>query len=583
MTDLVFDAAGERYYETGVFHAVFFPHTGGAYVWNGLTGVDVNPTGGEPEDFWYDGNLTLQRLKPVKFGATIHSINTPREFDICEGVYQVVPGMKTHFNKRVRFNVMWITKIGNDQDPDLAYKVHIVYNALVQPTPRNFVTVSDTTTPESRSFAITATPCGLTPYYTFDSRDGDLTALLNTINAGTLPTCSGLAALVGVVVPDEEVDCVSVVTDLEGYSPGQTLNEDIEIDETEVFVVGVVNNGLDIVELPVDGAFDNNASAATPTIVGTGDILADASDATYITSLEGDLGYTIKLPTLTGGYVTGCTFQLHIRMSITGLINPDDPGNLDAEAQVHISTDADGLLTVGGFSDGAQEGMAFKLSDVAGIPVDYIIPLQMDAWINTNIDDVVAALEADAYLNILGASNFNPDPAELPVEVRVYEAKIVMLNTTDGESYLRADPVTDIGTIEEHIYTAPGGPTDQEQAFTTYVDFKIKSVPDNAAYTGIEKKIVEFEGNIPGSLTAGLVGIVPTLGWRDEGTVGAADVSVSFEYDTWYRVRVYWTWGTANVKVWARDESVVYLIDRTIVPSSSPTSQVKHYAGMVGG
>lgn len=580
MVDAVFDAVGERYYETGVSKGMFFPHTGGAYVWNGLTGVSVEPSGGESEDFWYDGDLTMQRLKPVKFNANISCINTPREFDVCEGVYQVVPGMKTHYNRRIRFNLVWFTKIGNDVDGDVAFKFHVVYNALVQPASSTYSTVSEIATPDSRTLTITAMPCGPTPYYTFDSRDGDLTTLVTQVLSGNLPPCSGLAALVGVIPPDEELDCVNIITDFENYNPGQPMDEDIEIDTTEVLIQGVINNGLDIVELPVDGTITANDSDES--VVGSGDILTDADDATYITSSEGDIGYTVGIKTLTGGYVPGARFELHIRMSIDGGINPDDPDNLSAEAQVHISTDAAGELTVGGFSDGAQEGMAFKLTDVEGNIVDYVIPLKMDAWIHTTIADVVDALEAGAYLNILGASNFNPDATLLPVTVNVYEAMIVMLNSTDGLRYLRADPTDGIGYVDTAIHTTSGGSTVQEQAFTHLVDFKFKDVPDDDAADGVEQLIMQFDDDEPGSLTATFHSGVPAVAWRDHTGVGTADVLVDIEYNAWYRARLYWTWGVANIKLWDTSAPSVFLIDRNITMTDPPLSRVRNNAGKVG-
>lgn len=580
MTDLVFDGTGERYYETGVAHAILFPHTGGAYVWNGFTGVTVDPSGGEAEHLYFDGVKTMDRVLAEEFQASLQVINTPRAFDQCEGVVQVVPGMKTHFNRRIKFNLVWITRIGNDENPDLAFKIHIAYNCLAQPSGRSFQTIQEKGTPESRSIVITTTPaCGPHSYYTFDSRDADLTALWNQLIVGTLPVCSALPALVGTIVPDEELECISIITDLEEYNPGQLLDEDVEIDETEVFIHGMINNGLDIIELPADGAYEVNDSAAT--VVGSGNVLADVDDATYITSAEGDLGYTVELPLMTGGYSVGATFQLQIRMSITGGINPDDPDNMNAEAQVHISTDADGELTIGGFSDGAQEGMAFKLSDVEGEIVDYVIPLKMDAWINSDIADVVAALKTSAYLNFLGASNFNPDADLLPVEVRVYEATVVMMNSTDGGRYLRADPTDDVGYIEQHIHTAPGGSTDETTAFTTLVDFKIKDIPYDAAADGEDKAVVSFDDGVPGTLTAEMVVGVPTLSWYDDGSVDP-DVSFAMVYATWYRVRIYWTYGAANIKVWSKNEPTIYLIDRTVIPSDAPSAQIKHYAGKVG-
>lgn len=588
MTELVHDLPGERFYEYGSSKAVLFPHSGGAYVWNGFTAVNINPvTQNESEKWYYDGVPYYEKIEAEEFGAEIQCVNTPKAFLPCEGVYEstVYPGMYTHLNPRLKFNLAWVTQIGNDLSEVVGYRLHIVYNAQAQPAGRSYQTRTDITTPEARSIPIKTTPaCGIWSYYSFDSREANVDALLATILGGTLPPCN-LLSVGPPPPPEEENECINLMDDFNGFNPGQPLDETVEedVNNTEVNLYGVVNNGLDIFELPILGeSMEDNDSAALPTKVGTGNILADASDATYVTSGEGDLGYTFPIPALTGGYSIGSRIELHVRMSIDGSINPDDPGNLVAEAQIHISTDVEGELTIGGFSDGAQEGMAFKLTDVTGVPVDYVIPLRMDVWVNSSEADVVAALEAGAYMNFLGAANFNPDPAEMPVEVRVYEAKIVILNSTDGDRYLRAYPDTDLGSVTKTIWTSPAHSAILEQAFTTMIDFKFRDVPENDDYDGEVKKIIDTQGSDPGELRAEVVAGTPRFAWYDNGS-STADAAATAEVDVWYRARLYYTWGMANIKVWERDaSSVAYIIDRNVTASADPMAKVVNNAGFVG-
>lgn len=586
MTELVHDAEGERIYETGVSKAVLFPHTGGAYVWNGITGVTFTPIGGDSEKFYYDGAMYFERVKAEEFSATIDCVNTPKAFEQCEGIYSPMAGMYTHFNQRIKFNLAWVTKIANDLDENLGYYLHLAYNCQAQPASKSYSTVTDIQTPDARSIPVTTTPaCGIYSYYKFDSREADVDALLSSILGGTLPPCNELS--VGPPPPPtEENECIHLITDLNGYNPGQTLDEDIENaeEDSQVIIFGEINNGFDIYEFPANGDYAENSSPAIPTVVGAGDVLADADDATYIESGEGDLGYTVALPVMTGGYSVGSRFELHIRMSISGGINPDDPENIDAEAQVHISTDPEGLETIGGFSDGAQEGMAFKLTDVTGEIVDYVIPLRMDTWINSDIEDVVDALKAGAYLNFLAAENFNPDSTLLPVEVKIYDAKVVLINNTDGDRYLRTLKPGDDGWLKQYVWNA-AGTAYYPNAFTTFVDFKIKSIGLDVAKDGAVKKILSFDGNDPGSLTAEfhLETDNPYIAWRDGTATGDPTVGALIEYDTWYRVRTYWSGTEFNVKVWAYEEDgAEYLIDRNVVADNAPTVHVEHYAGKVG-
>jgi hypothetical protein len=238
----------------------------------------------------------------------------------------------------------------------------------------------------------------------------------------------------------------------------------------ETIIHGRINNGLDVTDLPAAGAFAANDSAASE--VGTGDVVADGDDATYITSADGDLGYTIALPLLVG-YVDGSDFELHIRMSVSGDIDPDDPDNLDADAQVFITTDSGGDLPVGGFSDGEDEGVGFSIDAVDGSIQDYVVPLNMDPWNDLTVDDVVAALEAGAYLNVVAVSNNNPSTT--PV-VNVYEASVVMIDTTRQDKFLRADPEDEVFcTVEQHIYST--GTSDTIVPTTTSVEFMVRKVP----------------------------------------------------------------------------------------------------------
>ena len=56
--NLQWDQTGEREYEVGVNHAVLYVMSGSSYgdgvAWNGLTGVDENPDGGDINDIWAD-------------------------------------------------------------------------------------------------------------------------------------------------------------------------------------------------------------------------------------------------------------------------------------------------------------------------------------------------------------------------------------------------------------------------------------------------------------------------------------------------------------------------------------------------
>jgi len=450
--------------------------------WNGLVSAALDSIGGDVERYYFDGVKYMERALAEEFQLNLQVINTPKEFEPCEGVRTTVAGMKTYFNKRDKFNMSWRTIIGNDQNPEAGYKLHLAYNCLVAPSSRTWQTIGSNAAPDIRTLTITTTPaCGRHSYYSFDSRETDLSALEARLYVGDLPHCWELPGLVGI---DTSL-CPELLIDFEEYFPGQILTGDVVDDHFYRKIIGgKVNNGLDVTELPANGTV--TANDATISVVGTGDVLTDDDDTTYISSADGDLGYTIQLPVLEN-YVEGSTLELHIRMSISGDVSEDDPNNIDADAQVFITTDAAGDDEIGGFTDGTDEGMGFALSTVDGTPVDYVVNFDISAWTDTSIEAVVDALKTGAYLNIVSVNNNNPSTTP---EVRVYEASVAVVNATDKRKFLRADGIPNFSYINEFMYESADGSlrgmdegsnraTDNviETALVTFqVDFKARKI-----------------------------------------------------------------------------------------------------------
>lgn len=90
MSKLQWDRTGERYFELGVSRGVLYPmSSNGAYplgvAWNGLTAVNKNPSGAEPNDMWAD-NIKYASIRGAEqFGGTIEAFTYPDEFNECNG------------------------------------------------------------------------------------------------------------------------------------------------------------------------------------------------------------------------------------------------------------------------------------------------------------------------------------------------------------------------------------------------------------------------------------------------------------------------------------------------------------------
>jgi hypothetical protein len=179
MTKLVWDSIGERYYENGASKGVIFIDDSG-YSWSGLVSVTVSPSGGEPRPFYIDGQKYRNLASAEEFEATIAAVGAPLEFAECDGLLSIQNGLFAGQQKRKSFDLSYQTRISSDDDEDLGYKIHIVYNALASPSEREYRTLGDNSQPIEFSWKITTVPAttsfpatfGIRPtaYFVVDSR-----------------------------------------------------------------------------------------------------------------------------------------------------------------------------------------------------------------------------------------------------------------------------------------------------------------------------------------------------------------------------------------------------------------------------
>ena len=163
MSKLVWDKTGERLYETGVEKGVLYPFKEGAYssgvVWNGLTSVSENPSGGEPTALYADDIKYLELMSTEEFGATIEAYMYPDEFMPCDGSAEIYKGVVIGQQKRSTFGLSYVTKIGNDTDgSDYGYKIHLIYGAKAKPSEKSYETINDSPDAITLSWEISTTP-----------------------------------------------------------------------------------------------------------------------------------------------------------------------------------------------------------------------------------------------------------------------------------------------------------------------------------------------------------------------------------------------------------------------------------------
>jgi len=240
--ELIWDQAGERFYETGVKKGVLYPqNAGGLYplgiAWNGLTAVTESPSGAEASPIYADDIKYANIMSAEEFSATIEAYTYPDEFEACDGSAELADGVIIGQQKRTPFGLVYQSSLGNDIDGlDYGYKLHLVYGAVAAPSEKGFQTINDS--PEAITFswevsttAVAVTGKKPTASLAIDSTKADPTQLaaLEAILFGSvgidprLPLPDEVATLFAGTGPDALV-LSTIVPDDEAASIAKTAN-----------------------------------------------------------------------------------------------------------------------------------------------------------------------------------------------------------------------------------------------------------------------------------------------------------------------------------------------------------------------
>ena len=169
MAKIKWDEDGKRKFHAGVSHGVVYPKADGeGYAngagWNGLTGVTESPSGAEPNDLWADNQKYARLISGEDYSFTIEAYMYPEEFEACDGLASPVKGARIGQQKRKAFGFSWQTKVGNDQDADLGYIIHVVWNATAQPSEKSHENMNDSPDAETFSWECDTVPVNVTGY-----------------------------------------------------------------------------------------------------------------------------------------------------------------------------------------------------------------------------------------------------------------------------------------------------------------------------------------------------------------------------------------------------------------------------------
>lgn len=166
MARLKFDEVAERTFEAGVSEGVLFPGapngTNKGVVWNGLTSVSDTPDGGDANDQYADNIKYLSLRGAENRNGTIEAFTYPEEFEPSMG-NAVAGGVVVTGGTKDPFNFVYKTKYGNAEEGiDFGEKMHIVYNATVSPSERQYETINDSPEAMTLSWEFNTTPIPVT-------------------------------------------------------------------------------------------------------------------------------------------------------------------------------------------------------------------------------------------------------------------------------------------------------------------------------------------------------------------------------------------------------------------------------------
>lgn len=219
---LVWDATGQRFYETGTRMGVLYPQDNAGtysagYAWNGLISVSENPSGAESNPLYADDIKYLDLRSKEEFGATLEAYTYPDEFMECDGSAELTDGVIVGQQSRKPFGLCYRTILGNDvKKEDYAYKLHLIYGCTATPSEKSYQTTNDSPEAITFSWEINTVPVNVTGHQptatlVVDSSKftGDKKAYLDALEDVLYGTSNTTARL---PLPDEVLSILSGAT-----------------------------------------------------------------------------------------------------------------------------------------------------------------------------------------------------------------------------------------------------------------------------------------------------------------------------------------------------------------------------------
>lgn len=155
---LRWDNNGERRYEIGVSKVVLFVD-GKGEAWNGVTNITESPDGSEPTDIAADNIAAYAKLRSIEeHKGSISCYDTPRRFRRCTGEDVGIPGLNIRGQARKHFGLCYRSEIGADEVRGEGYKLHLIFNATVDPSESSYDSENDSPDVVEKEYEFTSIP-----------------------------------------------------------------------------------------------------------------------------------------------------------------------------------------------------------------------------------------------------------------------------------------------------------------------------------------------------------------------------------------------------------------------------------------
>lgn len=179
MSRLQWNSVTARFFEAGLDRGVLFAPDGSVVPWNGLISINETSSSEFGAPVYLDGRLVYQDQLPGNYTATLTAFTFPDEFLEVTGMEEAKDGV--FLGQQLTgntFGLSWRTIIGNGGESNVAYKLHILFNATAIPVAIARKTLTDEVDPINFSWEIHATPMDVagfrpTAYVVIDSRKID--------------------------------------------------------------------------------------------------------------------------------------------------------------------------------------------------------------------------------------------------------------------------------------------------------------------------------------------------------------------------------------------------------------------------